>query len=353
VFGGRSVANNRVTIPSKQSRLTIHDVAKLAGVSTATVSKVLNNARHVSSGSRESVLRAVEMLGYRPNSAARSLKTKTTRTLGLVTDDLEGVFTMPLMRGVEEAASQHGFSVFLGNSYGDPDKERNHLQVLLAKQVDGVILLSGYRVKERGSPYQALGGVPVVYLYQYTRDADIPCVVPDDEGGAKVGVEHLVNLGRRRIALINGPLSYEATHLRFEGYRAALRDSGIPFDPALITVGEWREDSGYALAHELMSLPEPPDAIFCASDLLAVGALHALRGLGTSVPEEVSVLGFDDRPFSAQQRPALSTVALPLYDMGKLAGGLLVSMATGESVATGTTLVPCSLVVRQSCGGSQ
>ncbi len=143
-------------------RITIRDVAKLAGVSPATVSKVLNNARHVSGDAQNRVLRAVTKLGYQLNSIARSLKTKSTRTLGLVTDDLEGVFTMLLMRGVEEAASAQGFSVFLCNSYGEREKEKKHLSVLLNKQVDGVVLLSGYRVRERTGPALPLGTLPLV-----------------------------------------------------------------------------------------------------------------------------------------------------------------------------------------------
>jgi len=331
------------------SRITIRDVATLAGVSPATVSKVLNNARHVSGDARSRVLHAVAKLGYQPNSIARSLKTRSTRTLGLVTDDLEGVFTMPLMRGVEEAASAQGFSVFLCNSYGEPEKERRHLEVLLNKQVDGVILLSGYKVRERGGPALPLGSLPLVYLYQYTRDVSVPSVVPDDRGGARLGTEHLISLQRRRIGLVNGPYSYEATHLRLGGYREALEGAGLPFDPSLVRVGKWQESSGYTLAHELMRLPEPPDAIFCTSDILAVGALDALHELGLKVPEDVSLVGFDNRPFAAHQRPPLTTVALPLYEMGKRAGELLIASVLGTPSQADIYRVPCYLVTRESC----
>jgi LacI family transcriptional regulator len=335
---------------SSSKQVTIREVARLAGVSPATVSKVLNGARHVSADAKQRVNRAVELLGYKPNNIARSLKTRSTRTLGMITDDLEGVFTMSLMRGVEEAASSEDFSVFLGNSYGDLDRERKHLEVLQAKQVDGIVLLSGYRVRERGAPSLRLGGIPVVYLYQYTSEADIPCVVPDDRGGARLGVEHLIGLGRRRIAFINGPYEYEATHLRLDGYRQALEDFGLPVDPSLVHVaGDWREDSGYAQTRELMAMNEQPDAIFCASDLLAAGALDALHELGLDVPNDVSVLGFDDRPLAAHQRPPLSTIALPLYEMGILAGTILISLVRGTATVSGTQAVPCSLVVRSSC----
>jgi LacI family transcriptional regulator len=336
-------------------RVTIRDVARLAGVSPATVSKVLNDVPYVSSKARQSVLSAVGKLDFKPNSIARSLKTKRTLTLGLVTDDLKGVFTLAMMHGVEEAASAQGFSVFLCNSYGEAAREQAHLEVLLNKQVDGVILLSGYRVRERGAPALALGRLPTVYLYQYTHDVLVPCVVPDDFGGAELGTRHLIGLGRRRVALINGPYHYEATHLRLEGYKQALKEAGLPFDPALVRAGKWHESSGYRLAHELLALPEPPDAIFCSSDSLAVGALDALHQLGLEVPREVALVGFDNREFAAHQRPPLSSVALPLNEMGKLAGEVLLAAilaGLGGPPKAALHKVPCYLVERQSCGAS-
>ena len=174
------------------ARITIRDVAQLADVSPATVSKVMNGAPHVSRSAQERVLAAIGKLNYRPNSVARSLKLKSTATLGLVTDDLEGVFTMSMMRGVEEAVSAQGFSVFLCNSYGEPARERQHLEVLLNKQVDGIILMSGYKVRNRAAPALPLKDIPVVYLYQYTREVPAPCVLPDDFGGAALGTDHLI-----------------------------------------------------------------------------------------------------------------------------------------------------------------
>src|SRR5258706_1609076 len=203
----------------KLDTVTIKDVAQLAGVSPATVSKVWNGAPHVSSDAKERVQAAVTKLKFRPNIIAQSLKKSRTLTIGLITDDLEGVFTMSMMRGVEEAASAQGFSVFLCNSYGDMAREKAHLEVLMAQQVAGVILLSGYRVRQSGAPALSLAALPVVYLYQYTTDIDAPCVIPDDVGGGKLGTQQLVTAGRRRIAFINGPAHYEVTHQRLTGYR--------------------------------------------------------------------------------------------------------------------------------------
>jgi LacI family transcriptional regulator len=338
---------------SSSSAVTIRDVAQLAGVSPGTVSKVLNDSAYVSAATRERVLAAVEKLSFRPNTIARSLKQSRTHTIGLLTDDLEGVFTMSMMRGVEDFASKQGFSVFLCNSYGDMTRERDHLDVLLAKQVEGVILMSGYRVRERGAPALSLGGLPVVYLYGYTRDIGAPCVVPDDVEGGRLGTEHLIGTGHHRIAIINGPTHYEATHSRLKGYQAALAAAGVGFDPALVRVGKWHERSGYQLTHELLGLPQRPDAIFCASDSIAVGALDALHELGVRVPDDVALVGYDNRHFSQYQRPPLTTVALPLVEMGKLAGKLLLSAILNNEREDAIHYVPCQLVVRQSCGAQR
>ncbi len=332
----------------KPVRITIRDVAQLADVSPATVSKVMNGARHVSRSAQERVLAAIGKLNYRPNSVARSLKLKSTATIGLVTDDLEGVFTMSMMRGVEEAVSARGFSVFLCNSYGEPARERQHLGVLLNKQVDGIILMSGYKVRNRAAPALPLQHIPVVYLYQYTRELPYPCILPDDFGGAALGTRYLISSGRRRIALINGPYRYEATLERLAGYRQALEEARLPFDPALVRVAEWNESSGYALTRELLALPEPPDAILCSSDHLAVGALEAIKEAGLSVPDNIALVGFDNRYFAAHQRPPLTTVALPLREMGKLAGDLLIEAVREQISKPMTHKVPCCLVQRDS-----
>ena len=335
--------------PQRGKRVTIRDVAQLAGVSTASVSNVLNEAPGVSERIRVAVLDAVEKLNYRPNYAARSLRARRSHTIGIVTDDLEGVFTISLVRGVEETSSEEGFSVFLCNSYGEAARERTALEMLLAKQVDGVILMSGYRVRERTGPAVSLAALPLLYLYQYTRELEVPSVVPDDQEGGALGARHLIELGHRRIGLINGPSHYEATQLRLDGYRQALSEAGLSFDPSLVRVGRWRQTAGYRLTHELMALAEPPTAILCMSDILAFGAVDALRELGLRIPEDVSLVGFDNRILAGQQRPPLTTVALPLYEMGKLAGQLLIATIQGKEPRAEVHRVPCYLVERDSC----
>lgn len=337
----------------KQSKpVTIRDVAQLAGVSPATVSKVLNDTPYVSDDARQRVLDAVQKLNYRPNIIARSLRKSYTATIGLITDDIEGVFTMAMMRGIEDAASEQAFSVFLCNSYGEMPREKRHLEALLAKQVDGVILMSGYQCHERSAPALDLGNLPVAYLYQYTFDVPVPCIVPDDLGGGRIGTQHLLEAGRQRIGFINGPPHYEVTHARLQGYRKTLEAHGLTYDPALVRAGKWTETSGYELTHELMALTPRPDALFCASDIIAAGALDALHELGLAIPEDVAVVGFDNRYFAAHQRPPLTTVALPFYEMGVLTGETLLHTIRKKKRSTDKHVVPCELIVRESCGAN-
>jgi LacI family transcriptional regulator len=343
----------RLTSPGFRapSRVTVKDVARVAGVTPGTVSKSLNDSREVSEPTRLRVLEAAARLGYRPNTIARSLKVRRTHTVGVITDDLEGVFTTAMVRGVEEIASGLDFGVFVCNSYGTSAKERQHLELLLDKQVDGIILMSGQRVAERGNPAIPVGQTPIVYLYQYTSVVDAPCIIPDDAGGASLSTRHLLGLGRRRIAFINGPPQYEATHLRHQGYRQAIAQAGQPYDPALVRVAsDWYQDTAFTIAQELMTLDPPPDGIVCANDDLAAGAILGLRESGYHVPTDVSVMGFDDRAFAAHLPIPLSTVALPFYEMGLLAARRLFGALNGEPVHHEIVKVPCQLVVRASCG---
>lgn len=338
-------------MPRKAKKITIQEVARLAGVSPSSVSKVFNDRPGVSKETIQRVRQTAEMLGFRPNVVARSLRVKRTLTLGLLTDDIEGVFTTSLVRGVEEAITPHGFNAFLCNSYGDPEKERAHIQALLDKQVDGLILLSGYRVRARPAPAAEVGHLPLVYLYQYTQDLPIHCVIPDDFGGGVMGTRHLVELGHRRIALINGPADYEAAQLRLEGYRQALQEAGLAFDPALVACGDWNQRVGYQLAHQVMKRRRPPTAIFSTSDILSIGVADALHELGLRIPEDVALVSFDNRFFAENQRPPLTDVALPLYEMGYKAGELLLESIREKKRKRGAIhKIPCYLVVRASCG---
>jgi len=274
---------------------------------------------------------------------------RSTHTLGVITNDHEGAFTTTMVHGVAEVASQQGFGVFLCNSYGGVAKERQHIELLLDKQVDGLILI-GYKVEQRGAPAAATGDLPLVYLYCYTSATDSPCILPDDEGGARLATEHLLSLGRRRIGFINGPPSYEATQLRLAGYEKCLLDNES-YDPALVGVSaDWNQDSGFSLAQRLVGQPDPPDAIVCANDELAAGAILGLSQLNLRVPADVAIVGFDNRPYAAHLPVPLTTIALPLLEMGTQAAHKLFGALAGEPRTNEHIRVPCRLVVRESCG---
>lgn len=334
------------------SAVTIKDIARVAGVAPSTVSKALNGSDEVSEATRANVTAVAARLGYRPNSIARSLKVRRTHTLGVITNDREGAFTTAMVHGVADVASGHSFGVFLCNSYGGRNKERQHIELLLDKQVDGIIL-TGFKVEERGAPAAATDRVPLVYLYSYTSATDSPCILPDDEGGARLAAEHLISLGRKRIAFINGPPSYEATHLRLTGYRTALEEHELPSSSKLVaTAGDWNQDSGFRLAQQLMSESDRPDAILCANDDLAAGAILGLTEIGLKVPRDVAIVGFDDRPFAAHLPIPLTTVALPLLQMGEVAAQKMFDAISGETVENELIRVPCELVIRASCGAA-
>lgn len=338
---------------SEAKALTIHDVARLAGVSAATVSKVLNDVPGVAASTRERVRSTMDQLGYRPNNVARSLKAHRTLTIGLLTDAIDGDLTTEAVHGVEEVASDAGFGVLLCNSYGDRKRERVHLEMLLDKRVDGIIMLSSHRVEERAAPALPLGDLPMLFLFRYTNDLDVPSIIPDDRQGGRLGTEHLLNLGRRRIALLSGPRRHETSTLRIEGYQDALQAAGLESDPRLMVTGEsWFEDTGYALAHQLMSLSDPPDAFFCGRDNLATGVLDALHELGVRVPEDVSVIGYHDLRNAAYQRPPLTTIARPLLEMGRLAATMLIDAIKDKPQQHEIVKMPCELVVRHSCGAA-
>lgn len=331
------------------SSVTLKDIALVAGVSASTVSKALNGSDEVNEATRARVAVVASRLGYRPNAIARSLRVRRTRTLGVITNDSGGAFTTAMVHGVTDVASDHGFGVFLCNSYGGVAKERQHIELLLDKQVDGIILTS-FKVEQRGAPAAVTGDVPLVYLYSYTFATESPCILPDDEGGARLATEHLLALGKRRVAFINGPPSYEATHARLAGFEQTLRDAGL-YDPALVrTAVDWNQDSGFALAQRLMGLEHRPDAIVCANDELAAGAVLGLSELNLHVPSDIALVGFDDRPFAAHLPVPLTTIALPLVEMGVQAAHKLFGALNGEPVRNEQVRIPCRLVVRESCG---
>jgi len=332
-----------------EARATLKDVARRANVAVSTVSRVLNGRPGVGTAVRERVLQTIDDMQFRPNTIARGLRIQRSDTIAIVTDDLEGIFTNAMMRGVEEVAWEAGVGVLLCNTYGDAERERAQLARLLDKQVDALIFMSGNRVGRRAEPAVPIpDGVPMVYLYEY-GDPSVASVLPDDQGGAEAAVAHLVETGARRIALLNGPSEWEATQDRLHGYERSLASAGLPLsDELVVPSASWDPEDAFAAMGMLLAASPPIDAVFCASDDLATGAVHAIREAGLRVPEDVQVVGFDDRSLAVHQRPALTTVALPLLEMGRCAGRLVLDGINGEAPVPGIRRIPCELRVRAS-----
>ena len=331
-------------IASPRRRLTtIHDVASAAGVSIGTVSKALRGQGRLRDETRERVRAAAERLGFRPNDLAHSLHRRKSFTIGLLSNDSYGRFTIPLLEGIQQALADAGVSVFLCNAFDDPERERQLVDSLLAKRVDGIIVTS-----RRTDPRPAIdlgnAGVPLLYAFTRINEPGALCLVPDDHGGARLGVEHLVAGGRRHFAHVTGPERFESVRLRRAAYEEVLREHGLACRQPCTLLGEWSEAWGREAANRLCDGGHEVDAIFCGSDLIARGVIDALRERGVGVPDDVAVVGFDNWDVVAlATRPPLTTVDMNMRALGSAAGTSLLSLIDG-GVAAGTQRIPCSLV---------
>jgi LacI family transcriptional regulator len=327
---------------------TIHDVAAAAGVSVGTVSKGLNGTGQLREETRQRVHRAAKRLKFRPNDLAQSLLRGRTYTVGLISTDRYGRFSIPLLEGIEDALENARMSVFLCNGGDDPQRERRHVEQLLAKRVDGIIVTA-----RRTDPRPALApgrSLPLLYAFAQARDANGPCLLPDDLGGGRLAAQHLIGAGRRRIAHVTGPEDFEAVRHRREGYRQALRAAGLAEPARAVVSGPWSETWGREAVDALLQRRPAIDAIFCGSDQIARGTADALRDRGVRVPDDIAIVGFDNWSIVAEAtRPSLTTVDMNLHELGRQAGLRLLAMIDGRR-QSGVVRLPCTLVRRDSCG---
>ena len=327
---------------------TIRDVARIAGVSIGTASKALNENGRLTAETRAKVLAAARTIGYHPNDLALSLHRTRSMTVGIISSDSFGRFTLPIVEALEQQLADQGIAIFMCNATDDPARERQHLDALLGKRIDGLVVTSR-RADERPPVGPLPAGMPVIYVYTRPDDHSALALIPDDGGGARLAVEHLLSLGRRRIAHITGPERFEAVRLRNEGYRAALESAGLTPRPTDYISGNWSEACGRdAIGRLFDGNAAPPDAIFCGNDQIARGAADALRERGVDVPREVAIVGFDNWNIMTEAaRPQLSSIDMNLSELGREAGRHLLAMIAGER-ESGTRRLPCTLVVRDS-----
>lgn len=319
----------------------IKDVASHAGVSSATVSRVLTGKPYVRDEVRSRVLAAVEALGYRPDRVARSLRSRSSRVLGLIISDIQNPFWTALVRAVEDVASRHGYAVFLCNSDEDPDKEQLYVDLFRDERVAGVVLTPTH---ESVASSDALleAGIPVVAVDRRITGAEIDTVLTNNTEASRALVGHLLDGGHRRIGAVLSDLGITTGRERHQGYRAALAAAGIPLDPELIRTSRPFEADGYRMASELLDLPEPPSALFTGSQLLTRGALRALLERGHAVPDEVALAAFDDIGWTAV-RIEVAVAVQPTYAIGETAARLLLERIRDPERPARTLVLPSEL----------
>lgn len=344
---------------------TIRDVALSAGVSLGTASKALNGQGQLRPETVDRVRQAAERLNFRPNSMAQSLHRANSLTVGVISTDSFGRFSMPVMEGIEDVLGSAQRSVFMCNAADDPVREKMHIDALLARRVDGIVV-TGRRTDARPPLDLGKSVLPVVYAYTQVARRKGPgpqpfSLLPDDFGGGEQATRHLLSLGRHRVVHITGPEKFEAVRLRARGYTVALVQGGSPVAPSQVLHGAWSEAWGREAVAGLFASSgsaraSPPDALFCGSDQIARGVLEALRDLDVRVPEDVAVVGYDNWDvFTEATRPTLTSVDMNLRDLGRQAGQRLLDLIGGGlgSDPGGPVRLPTRLVVRQSCGSQR
>lgn len=341
---------------------TIREIAALAGVSIATVSKVLNNKSGVKQETADTILHIADSLNYRPNLSARSLKLGDARTIGIITEDLTVFNTPEIVDGVACLCDEQNYHYILSNLRFNKRADLSHVDHpqrlpmvhaavddLLSKQVAGIIYVGCH--SHSVQPFQAYASIPVVCAYCTCQDNSTPCVVYDDEMGAYDATRTLFPKAEGPIGMITGPVDSVHMVRRTSGFVRALSDANLPYDPSLVRVGDWSRDSGYRLGGELIDLGVR--TLFVQNDIMAVGVVDWCAQNNIQVGKDLFLIGFDNRELSAVCHPSLSTVSLPLFEMGQAAASILVDLLSGKEPEQKNTMLECSIIQRESSGGPQ
>ena len=331
--------------------VSLRDIASHAGVSFQTVGKVLNGKGTVSTETRNRILETAEELGYVPNTLARSLVTQTTSTIGIVASDLSDYILARFVVGAEREARQREHAVLIGSLDEKGADAGHYLRVLLERRVDGILTAAPQLENDTHVGTVLRDSVPTVSIH-HIPGGGVPLVGSDHALTGLLATRHLLELGHRRIATVRGDESRRVTYSRIKGYKKALEEAGVAFDPDLVEDGYWEPEGGYRATMRLLGRAPQITAIFVQNDTMALGVLSALYDSGLSVPEDCAVVGCDDIPLAAHTIPPLTTVRVPFYETGETAARLLIDMIEGEGEEPPErTLLPVQLVRRASCGG--
>ena len=332
--------------------VTLHELAKAAGFSVSTVSRALTDSDHrVNDSTKERILALADQLGYHPNITARGLKTDRTLTIGLVVYNIASPFTPILIRGIQEYLKQHNYFSIIISTDWDPELESAAVHQLISRSIDGIIFVESWM--DESNKTLDLANKPYVFVYRLFNGTYANSVLLDDRYGARLAVEHLANLGHRRIGLINGPHDWNSSIERLAGYKDVLAQYGISFDPLLVEEGTWEVQSSYPAVKKFLAMPDRPTAIFAANDLMALGAIYAIQEAGLNVPQDIAVVGCDDREIASLSKPTITTVCPPSLEMGKLTAQLMLDRLENQAEIQDPIRVQGKLIIRESCGAGQ
>ncbi|PML44893.1 DNA-binding transcriptional regulator CytR [Vibrio lentus] len=326
---------------------TMKDVAQLAGVSTATVSRALMNPEKVSVSTRKRVETAVLEAGYSPNTLARNLRRNESKTIITIVPDICDPYFAEIIRGIEDAAVENDYLVLLGDSGQQKKRESSFVNLVFTKQADGMLLLGTDHPFDVSKPEQK-NLPPMVMACEFAPELELPTVHIDNLTSAFEAVNYLAQLGHKRIAQISGPATATLCKFRQQGYQQALRRAGVSMNPAYSTVGDFTFEAGAQAVRQLLALPEQPTAIFCHNDAMAIGAIQEAKKLGLRVPQDLSIVGFDDIQFAQYCDPPLTTISQPRYEIGRQAMLMMLDLLKGNDVQAGSRLLEAKLVVRGS-----
>lgn len=327
---------------------TIYDVAREAGVSMATVSRVVNGNPNVKPTTRKKVSEAIKRLGYRPNAVARGLASKKTTTVGVIIPDISSVYFSELARGIEDIATMYKYNIILCNSDQNKDKEIRLIQTLLGKQVDGIVFMGGKIDQEHIEEFKQ-SSVPVVLASTVDEQHEIPSVNIDYEQAVFEVISKLIESGNRRIGFINGPVDVPINgKYKLNGYKKALEAHQLPFEESLVTEGDYTYESGKEAAAQFLSQEIKPTAIFVDSDEMAIGTIHEIQDEGLSVPGDIEVVSSENTRLVQMVRPTLTSIAEPTYDIGAVAMRLLTKLMNNEKVESITVVLPHRIDDRKS-----
>jgi LacI family transcriptional regulator len=328
---------------------TLKEVADIAGVSTATASRALSGLPGVRDSLRAEIFEAARSISYHPNRAARNLRVRSSRAVGVLIPDIENPFFTSMVCGIEDVLGKTDYSLLLASHNEDPEQETRRLEVFRADGVAGLIFVAS---RAPSGLYLEMGkaGRALVAVSRDVPRLRVDQVTVANQEGARAVVSHLIQLGHKRIAIINGPPVFPTARDRQAGYEEAHRDAGIAPDGSLTVLCAFKQAEGYSAMQQLLNMPSPPTAVFAASNLLTLGALQAIHERHLGIPNEIAIVGFDEMPWAMSLRPPLTTVAQPAFDVGRTAAELFLARVREPSLPRRQVVLETQLIIRSSCG---